>query len=130
VLANRVQGVTAATIGVVGFRKDPRIRLLAYMGKERSKFLPEIPTAAESGLPGFQFDSWMGLLAAAGTPKAEVDKINQAMIKVLSNPEVQERMARLGLEVKTATPEEFTQILKDDWINAGNIVKSSGAKIE
>jgi len=130
VLANRVQGVTSATVGVVGFRKDPRIRLLAYTGRERSKFLPEIPTVAESGLPGFSFDSWMGLLAPANTPKAEIEKINQAMIKVLANPEVQDRLVRLGLEVKTASSDEFEQILKEDWINAGLIVKSSGAKLE
>jgi tripartite-type tricarboxylate transporter receptor subunit TctC len=130
VLANRVQGVTSATVGVVGFRKDPRIRLLAYTGRERSKFLPEIPTVSESGLPGFSFDSWMGLLAPANTPKAEIEKINQAMIKVLANPEVQDRLVRLGLEVKTASSDEFEQILKEDWINAGLIVKSSGAKLE
>ena len=72
----------------------------------------------------------MGLLAPANTPKAEIEKINQAMIKVLANPEVQDRLVRLGLEVKTASSDEFEQILKEDWINAGLIVKSSGAKLE
>lgn len=130
VLANRVQGVTSATIGLIGFRQDPRIKLLAYMGKQRSKFLPEIPTVAESGLPGFHFDSWMGILAAANTPKSEIDRINRAMIKVLADPAVQERLIKLGLEVQTASPEEFQQILIADWQNAAMIVKSSGAKLE
>ncbi len=130
VLANRVQGVTSATIGLIGFRQDARIKLLAYTGKQRSKFLPELPTVAESGLPGFQFDSWMGLLAAANTPKAEVERINRAMMKVLSEASVQERLVKLGLEVQTATPEEFQQILNLDWQNAAGIVKSSGAKLE
>ncbi len=130
VLANRVQGVTSATIGLVGFRQDARIKLLAYTGKLRSKFLPEIPTVAESGLPGFHFDSWMGLLAAANMSKVEVEKINRAMIKVLADPVVQERLIKLGLEVQTATPEEFQQILLNDWQNAALIVKSSGAKLE
>ncbi len=130
VLANRVQGVTSATIGLVGFRQDARIKLLAYTGKLRSKFLPEIPTVAESGLPGFHFDSWMGLLAAANMSKVEVEKINRAMIKVLADPVVQDRLIKLGLEVQTATPEEFQQILLNDWQNAALIVKSSGAKLE
>ena len=130
VLANRVQGVTSATIGLIGFRQDSRIKLLAYTGKQRSKFLPEIPTVSESGVPGFHFDSWMGLLAAANTPKAEVEKINRAMIKVLADPVVQERLIKLGLEVQTASPEEFQQILSLDWQNAAVIVKSSGAKLE
>jgi len=130
VLANRVQGVTSATIGLIGFRQDPRIKLLAYMGKQRSKFLPEIPTVAESGLAGFHFDSWMGLLGPANIPKAEIDRINRAMIKVLSEPAVQERLIKLGLEVQTASPEEFSQVLIADWQNAAQIVKSSGAKLE
>ena len=130
VLANRVQGVTSATIGLVVFRQDARIKLLAYTGKLRSKFLPEIPTVAESGLPGFHFDSWMGLLAAANMSKVEVEKINRAMIKVLAEPVVQDRLIKLGLEVQTATPEEFQQILLNDWQNAALIVKSSGAKLE
>jgi len=130
VLANRVQGVTSATIGLVGFRQDARIKLLAYTGKQRSKFLPEIPTVSESGVPGFHFDSWMGLLAAANTPKLEVERINRAMIKVLADPVVQERLVKLGLEIQTASPEEFQQILIADWQNAAVIVKSSGAKLE
>ena len=130
VLANRVQGVTSATIGLIGFRQDARIKLLAYTGKQRSKFLPEIPTVSESGVPGFHFDSWMGLLAAANTPKLEVERINRAMIKVLADPMVQERLVKLGLEIQTASPEEFQQILIADWQNAALIVKSSGAKLE
>jgi len=130
VLANRVHGVTSATIGLVGFRQDARIKLLAYTGKQRSKFLPEIPTVSESGVPGFHFDSWMGLLAAANTPKLEVERINRAMIKVLADPVVQERLVKLGLEIQTASPEEFQQILIADWQNAAVIVKSSGAKLE
>jgi tripartite-type tricarboxylate transporter receptor subunit TctC len=130
VLAGRVQGVTAATIGVVGFRQDARIKLLAYTGAQRSKFMPEVPTAAEAGLPGFKFDSWFGLLAPAGTPKAEVERINQAFIKVMADPAVQERLTRLGVEPTTASADEFQKILRADWDQAAQIVKASGARIE
>ena len=130
VLANRVQGVTSATIGVVGFRQDGRIKLLAYTGAKRSQFLPELPTVAESGLPGYSFDSWMGLLGPAHIPKTQLDLINNAMLKVLADPVVQERLLRLGLEIQTASTDEFERILRQDWINAGVIVKASGAKLE
>ena len=130
VLADRVQGVTGATIGLVGFRQDPRIKLLAYTGAKRSKFLPDLPTVSESGLTGFRFDSWFGLLAPAGTPKAEIDKINTAFQKAIADPVVQDRLSRVGLEVVTASPEEFMAILRTDWENAAAIVKASGAKVE
>ena len=130
VLADRVQGVTGATIGLVGFRQDPRIKLLAYTGSKRSKFLPDLPTVSESGLTGFRFDSWFGLLAPAGTPKAEIDKINTAFQKAIADPVVQDRLSRVGLEVSTASPEEFMAILRADWDSAAAIVKASGAKVE
>jgi len=130
VLSARVQGVTSATTGVVGYRNDPRIRMLAYTGAQRSKFLPELPTVAESGLPGFKFDAWMGVLAPAGLPKAELERLNNAVQKVLADPVVQERFARIGIENTTATPEEFQKILRADWDNAAQIVKLSGARIE
>jgi len=130
VLADRVQGVTGATIGLVGFRQDARIKLLAYTGAKRSKFLPDLPTVSESGLTGFRFDSWFGLLAPAGTPKAEIDKINTAFQKAIADPVVQDRLSRVGLEVVTASPEEFMAILRADWDSAAAIVKASGAKVE
>ncbi|CAN1552946.1 PBP2_Bug27 domain containing protein [Burkholderiaceae bacterium] len=130
VLADRVQGVTGATIGLVGFRQDSRVKLLAYTGSKRSKFLPDVPTVSESGLTGFRFDSWFGLLAPAGTPKVEIDKINAAFQKAIADPAVQDRLARVGLEVSTASPEEFLAILRADWESAAAIVKASGARVE
>jgi tripartite-type tricarboxylate transporter receptor subunit TctC len=130
VLGARVQGVTAATTGVVGYRNDPRIKMLAYTGAQRSKFLLELPTVAEAGLPGYKFDAWMGVLAPAGLPKAELERLNSAVQKALADPAVQERFARLGIENSTASTDEFQKILRADWDNAAQIVKVSGARIE
>lgn len=129
-LAGRVQGVTSALIGIVPFKQDPRVRLLAYTGSQRSRFLPDLPTVAESGVPGYRFDSWIGVLAPAGLPKAELDKLNAAMNKVLAMPEVQERLLRLGVEPGTMGADEFSRLLRTDWDTAGVIVKASGARIE
>jgi tripartite-type tricarboxylate transporter receptor subunit TctC len=130
VLAGRVQGVVPAVIGVVPFRQDPRIKLLAYTGSQRSRFLPELPTVAEAGVPGYKFDSWIGLLAPAATPKAEVERLNAAMQKVLADPAVQQRFNNLGVETAPMSSDEFQKLLRADWDTAGAIVKASGAKVE
>lgn len=129
-ISGRVQVVTGASIGMLAFEKDPRVKLLAYTGKERSRFLPNLPTAAEAGVPGYAFDSWLGLLAPAATPKETVERINNAMIKVLAQPAVQERLARVGVEPGTMAPAEFQKLLNKDWVDAEQIVKSANIRIE
>ncbi|MFM2058916.1 MAG: putative extracytoplasmic binding receptor [Pseudomonadota bacterium] len=130
VLAGRAQGVTTALIGIAGYKGDARLKLLAYTGSKRSRFLPDLPTAAEAGVPGYRFESWLGLLGPAGMTKAEVDRINAALIKVMADPAVQERFARLGVETATSSAEDFQKLLRADWDQAGLIVKASGARIE
>jgi tripartite-type tricarboxylate transporter receptor subunit TctC len=130
VLAGRVQGVVPALVGVMGFKSDARIRLLAYTGAQRSKFLPDLPTVAEAGVPGYKFDSWFGLLAPASMPRAEVEKINAAMNKVLADPTVQERLMRLGVEGGTMSVDAFQKLLRADNEQAAVLVKASGARIE
>ncbi|MBI2772810.1 MAG: tripartite tricarboxylate transporter substrate binding protein [Burkholderiales bacterium] len=130
VLAGRVQGVVPAVIGVVPFKQDARIKLLAYTGTTRSRFLPDLPTVAEAGVPGYKFDSWIGLLAPASTPKAEVERLNAAMQKVLADPAVQQRFANLGVETGAMSADDFGKLLRADWDTAGAIVRASGAKVE
>jgi tripartite-type tricarboxylate transporter receptor subunit TctC len=131
VLAGRVQGVAPALIGITAFKQDPRIKLLAYTGSTRSKFLPDLPTVAEAGVAGYKFDSWIGVLAPAGMPKPELEKLNAALNKVLALPEVQERLTRLGVETGPAMgPDEFQKLLRADYEQAGALVKASGARIE
>ncbi|MBC7468982.1 MAG: tripartite tricarboxylate transporter substrate binding protein [Ramlibacter sp.] len=129
-LAGRVQGVVPAVIGVVPFKQDARIKLLAYTGPTRSRFLPDLPTAAEAGVPGYKFDSWIGLLAPAATPRAEVERLNAALQKVLADPAVQQRFINLGVETAPMTSDEFQKLLRADWDTAGAIVRASGAKVE
>ena len=130
VLAGRAQGVTTALIGIAGYKNDARLKPLAYTGTKRSKFMPDLPTVAEAGVPGYKFDSWIGLLGPANMPKAEVDRINNALIKVMAEPAVQERFTRLGVETSTLPAEDFQKLLRADWDQAGVIVKASGARIE
>lgn len=129
-LAGRVQAVTAATIGVTAYRNDPRVTFLAYTGKTRSRFAPDFPTVAESGLPGYAFDSWLGLLAPAGIAPADRDKINTAVNKVLADPKVQSRLASLGVEAEAKSAAQFQELLKADFEAAGKVVAASGARVE
>jgi tripartite-type tricarboxylate transporter receptor subunit TctC len=130
VLAGRAQGVTAALIGITGFKNDPRLKLLAYTGAKRSKFLPDLPTVAEAGVPGYTFDSWIGLLAPAGTPRAEVDRLHAAVQKVMADPAVQERFTRFGTETGSMSVDDFQKLLRADYDSAGIIVKAAGARVD
>jgi tripartite-type tricarboxylate transporter receptor subunit TctC len=125
-----VHGVTSSLIGVSGFKQDPRIRILAYTGSQRSRFMPELPTVAEAGVAGYKFDSWIGVLAPSTMPKAEVDRLNLAINKVLQDPAVQQRLATLGVEAGTMSADEFQKLLRADYESAGVLVKASGARIE
>ncbi|WP_144633492.1 tripartite tricarboxylate transporter substrate-binding protein [Bordetella genomosp. 13] len=129
-LAGRVEVVTGASIGMLAYRNDARVKLLAYSGQQRSQFLPDLPTVAEAGLPGYVFDSWLGLLAPAGTPAAEVERINAAVTKVLQEPVVQKRLASLGVEAGSLPVAQFQALLKDDWKRSADVVKAAGARIE
>lgn len=129
-LAGRVEAMISASIGVIGFQNDARIKALASTGKVRSPFLPNLPTVNESGLPGYDFDSWIGLLAPSATPKAEVDKINAAANKVMADPIMQDRFVRLGIEPRTSSAADFQKLLAADWVAMGTVVKASGAKVD
>ncbi|MFC3337859.1 Bug family tripartite tricarboxylate transporter substrate binding protein [Paracandidimonas soli] len=130
VLAGRVQGTMSATVALTGMVNEPRIKLLAYTGAKRSSMLPDLPTVAEAGLPGFAYDTWYALLAPASMPKAEVEKVHAAMEKVLANPKVQERLKNQGMELGTMSIDELGAMLKADYDVAGKLVEASGAKVE
>ena len=111
-------------------RNDPRVTFLAYTGKQRSRFAPDLPTVAESGLPGYAFDSWLGLLAPARIAPAERHNLNAAVNSVLADPKVQARLAALGVEAEARSPAQFQELLKADWDAAGKLVAASGARVE
>jgi tripartite-type tricarboxylate transporter receptor subunit TctC len=130
VLAGRSQAVIAATINAIPFAKEPRLRMLGATGLQRSKFLPDLPTVDESGVPGYAFDSWLGLLGPAGLSKPTVDAINAAVGKVLKDPVIRERLDKQGVVPQHMTPEAFGELLKKDFEKNARVVKLSGARID
>jgi len=130
VISGRAHAVIAASIGALAFANDSRLRLLGSTSPERSKFLPTLPTIAESGLPGYQFDSWFGLLGPAGIPAAEADRINAAIGQLLRDPAILERLDRQGVEPRAMSNAEFARLLAADARRMASVVKTSGAKID
>ena len=130
VLSGRAQAVIAASIGALAFVNDPRIRLLGVTSAKRSKYLPNVPALAESGLPGYEFDSWFGLLGPAGIAKAEADRVNAAVGVLLKSPVILERLDKQGIEPHAMSNDEFARLLKADYERMAKVVKASGAKVE
>jgi tripartite-type tricarboxylate transporter receptor subunit TctC len=130
VVAGRSHGVIAANISALSFTKDTRVKMLGATGAKRSKFIPDLPTVAEAGVPGYVFDSWMGLLGPAGVPRSQVEQVNAAMGKLLKDPVILERLAKQGIEPQAMTPEAFGALLKADFGRMAKVVKASGARID
>jgi tripartite-type tricarboxylate transporter receptor subunit TctC len=107
-----------------------QVRALAVTGPERSAFLPDVPTAAESGLPGFDVAFTYGLLAPAGTPKAIVDRINQAMWVALMDETAKQRIATDGAEAKSSTPAEYAEIIKRDLVRWAALIEALNLKVD
>jgi len=112
------------------FVRDGKTRLLAVTTAQRSKILPDVPTVAESGLPGYEAMPWLGFVAPAGTPAAAVNRFHAELTEVLKEPEVQERFRNLGLDIIGNTPEQFAEFIKKDIVKWAKVVKDSGARAD
>jgi tripartite-type tricarboxylate transporter receptor subunit TctC len=131
VLAGRAHLVIAANIGAIPYLKDARVRALASTGAARSKFLPpDLPTVAESGVPGYEFDSWIALLGPAGMPKAQIDAVNAAVDRLLKDPLILERLAKQGVVPRAMSPDALNALLREDFRKMARVVKASGARID
>ena len=130
VVAGRSHAVIAANIGALPFVKDARVRMLGVTSAKRSKFLPDLPTIAEAGVPGYEFDSWLGLLGPAGIPVSTVERINSAVGTLLKDPVILDRLAKQGIEPKALTPEAFNALLRSDFSKMARVVKASGARVD
>ena len=110
--------------------RNAKVRPLAVTSEKRAASLPDVPTMAEAGLPGFEILSWFGLLAPAGTPAPIVARLNAETVKVLNRSDVQAALANQGLEVKPGTPEQFAAHIKSEIAKFTKIGKAAGIKAE
>jgi tripartite-type tricarboxylate transporter receptor subunit TctC len=129
-LAGQVDLMFAPAQTVLSHIKAGKLKALATTGEKRASTLPELPTVAEAGLPGYAAVGWFGLLAPAATPKPVVAQLSRDANRVLAEREVRERMEALGAEPAGNSPEEFARFIRDDQAKWAKLMREAGIKPE
>lgn len=130
VLSGQVDMMFDAVPTMVEFVRSGRVKALATTGKTRSQVLPNVPTMAESGVPDYEAVIWLGLLAPRGTPAAIVNRLNEEVGRMASDPQVVQAWARQGATPMKMSPDAFSKYMQDDIAKWARIVKLSGAKAD
>ena len=129
-IAGHVQLMFATSASVVGFLKAGTLRPLAVTTIKRFSLMPDLPTVAELGLPGFDATTWHGLVAPAGTPRDVIDTLNSATVQSLKDVDTLRQLHDIGVEVSASTPEEFAAYIRSEIPKWAAVVKASGAQVE
>jgi tripartite-type tricarboxylate transporter receptor subunit TctC len=124
-IAGRVDFMFTPMLSSVPQVREGKMRALAVSTGRRSPSLPDVPTVAEAGVPGFAFDFWAGMLAPAKTPRDVVNKLNAEIQTILAQPDVRERMAKLGAEAMPMSATQFDAYLKDEYAALGAVMKNA-----
>jgi len=115
---------------VLPYARDNRLRGLAVTGSKRSALMPELPTLAESGMPGFEAAAWQGIVVPTGTPADIIQKLNAEVNKALAHPDVRSRLAAQGADILGGSPADYAAYLRTEIPRWAKAVKDSGAKAE
>jgi tripartite-type tricarboxylate transporter receptor subunit TctC len=129
-VAGHVQLVFSDALPAMQFIKSGRLRALCVTGSERSPFVPDIPTCAESGMPGLVAVNWWGVLMPAGTPKPIVQKFHADIVKVMKDADLKERFAQLGVDAVSSTPEEFATFMRAEAVKYAKLIKDANIKVD
>jgi tripartite-type tricarboxylate transporter receptor subunit TctC len=112
------------------FVKDGKLKVLAISSAKRFAPVPDIPTVAELGMPGFETGSWQGIVAPAGTPPEVVKKLHATVTAILATPEMKEKLISAGAEVRAQSPEQFGAFIRSERDRWAKVVKESGEKFD
>ncbi len=129
-LGAQVQSIVVSLPTVIGFFASGRIRPLGVTSAVRSPQAPDIPTIAESGVPGFEVVGWNGLCAPAGTPAPVVAKINADSVRALSSPDTRQRMTEQGADIQTMTQQQFDTFLRAEIAKWAKVAKAAGIRLD
>ena len=130
VAGGQAQALSIAMLSTYPFAKSGKIKLIGVMSRERLSFLPDIPTVAESGFPGFVAGQWLALYGPKSLPKDIIDKLRTEVIKFLSLVEIKKRFAEQGAEIITSTPEELSRFVSDEKAKFVRLVKEHNVKVD
>ena len=129
-VAGRVEVMTSSTVGTLPHVRNGRLRALGVTTAKRAVGLPDVPTIAEAGVPGYEAVQWWGLLAPAGTPAEIIARLHKDVTAVLLAPDIKERYAKDGAEVVVNTPGEFAAYMAAETAKWAKVVKSAGIRPE
>lgn len=129
-MSGEVDMAALAVVAAVGFVNSNRMRVLAVTSAKRLASLPNIPTVAESGAPGYEFNSWVGVVAPAATPAPAIKILNEHMVRAARSPEVVERFAKDGAEVVASTPEQFKKVIAEEVAMWARVIKQAGIRVD
>ena len=130
VLGGQVEMMFDAVTTMSEQAKAGKVKALATSGRTRSSVMPNVPTVAEAGVPGYEAVIWLGVMAPKGTPPAVVNKLNAEITKIANRPEVRAEWAKQGAVAMTMPPDEFARYVADDIVKWEKVVKVSGAKVD
>jgi tripartite-type tricarboxylate transporter receptor subunit TctC len=129
-IANQVQLMLESMNSITPHVRGGRVRGLAVSGPKRSEAMPELPTVSEAGVPGYEATTWTGMVAPAGLPRAIIMRLNAELNKMVASPTFKEKVAPIGSEPMSGTPEQFAQFIKSESAKWADVIKRSGAKID
>jgi tripartite-type tricarboxylate transporter receptor subunit TctC len=129
VMAGRVDYYFSPIAPVIGQIRNGQLVPLAVGSPKRSAALPQVPTTAEAGVPGSEFNFWIGMMAPAKTPREIVNRLQQEVVKALNTPEVKERFTTLGADAWTLSPEQFDGYIRDEIKSNAALVKAAGLEV-
>jgi len=130
VLSGQVQLYFATMPAAMPHVKSGKLAPIAVTSARRSPALPDVPTIAESGVPGYEASTWYGLLAPAHTPAAAVARLNDAIVKVLADAALREKLSDQGFEPVGNSPEEFGAYIKSEIAKWGKVIRDAGIRAE
>jgi tripartite-type tricarboxylate transporter receptor subunit TctC len=129
-IGGQVSLTSDSLVQALPYIRAERLRALGVLGAKRSPLLPDVPTIAESGVPAYELTNWFGLLVPAGTPRELITRINGAVVKVLQQPEVRERLVAMGADVVGSSPEEFGRFMQAESTKWAKVVKDANIRAE
>ena len=129
-LGGQIDCLFAITSTALPHIEAGRLRALAVTSRARSPLLPNVPTVSESGLPGFEAVTWFGFTVPSGTPRNIIDWLNVEIGKVLTMPDVKQKLALQGIDISGGTPDQFGAYMQDEFAKWGRLVKESGAAVD